>query len=83
MIAVWMRDDQGVELVDAATQKVRYDDAFADSLRGRIVALLPAFEASARIDQKRVTGGRFHDDRIGLPDVEDRDAETPVVSARW
>ena len=70
VIAVWMRDDQGVELVDAATQKERYDDAFADSLRGRIVALLPAFEASAGVDEKRVAGGRFDDDRIGLSDVE-------------
>ena len=82
VISMRMRDNQCVELVDAATQQERHDDAFADAFGRRIVALRPAFEPAARVDQERVTGRRLDDDGIGLSDVENRDAQTAVVFAR-
>ena len=50
MIAVRMRDDDGVDRVDAVAQQKRHDDSVADGFRGGAAALCAACEATAGID---------------------------------
>jgi hypothetical protein len=74
VIAVRMRQHDGVESMNAASQQKRYDDAVADRFGAGIVALASAFQPAARIDEKRVARRRLHHDGVGLSHIEHRDA---------
>ena len=82
VVAVRMREQDGVDRVDAVPQKKWNDGPFADALGDRIVALPPAFQPATGIDEERVTSRRLNDDCVGLSDIEHGDAKTRVNAAR-
>ena len=82
VIAVRVRDDDGVDGVNSLAQEKRHDGALADAFGDGAVDLWPALEAAARVDQEHVTARRLDDDRVGLADVEHGDAQPRVDAAR-
>ena len=83
VIAVRMREDQCVDVVDSVAEQKRHDGALAHAFGDGVVARhATALESSASIHHQRVTPRRLDDDRIGLPDVEYRDAQSPLKRTR-
>lgn len=83
VIAVRMRQDQGVDLMDSVTEQKRHDDTLAHALGDGVVARhAAAFESPAGVHHQRVTSWRLNYDCIGLPNVEHRNAQPPVNGTR-
>jgi len=82
VVAVRVRDHDGINAMDAVSLQKRHNGSLADAFRDGAVGLRAALEPAARIDEQRVTARRLNDNRIGLPDIENRHAQAPIDSAR-
>ncbi len=80
VVAVRMREHDGVDRVNAVPQEKWDDGPFADALGDRVVALPPAFQPATGIDEECVTSRCLNHDCIGLPDVEHGDAKARINS---
>src|SRR6202166_2546696 len=81
VIAVWVRQHDCVEMVDAVPNEKGCDDALADRFGRRAGGeRRTALEPTAGVDQDRVTARRLNQQRVGLADVERRYDE--IVRAR-
>ncbi len=72
MVAMWMREQNRVDMMDALTNQERHDDFLADRFRcGRTVAGLVSLESSAGVDHDRMPARRLNQDRISLSNVDE------------
>jgi len=76
MVAMRMRQENRVEVMDPLPDEKRHDNFLADRFCcRRAVAGLALFETTAGIDHDCVRARRLHENRIALPDVDKRYAE--------
>jgi len=76
VVAVRMRQQNRIQMMDARSNQKRYDNGLANMFCGGISSgVCSAFQASACVDQQGVTARRADEDRIRLADVEHRDFE--------
>jgi len=75
MVAVRMRQENCIKMMDALPNKERHNDLLADRFRGRnAVTRLVAFEATAGVDHERMPARRLHEDRVPLADIDEGDS---------
>jgi len=75
MVAMRMRQQNRVDVMDTLPNQEWHDNFLADRFRHRCtVAGLVAFETTAGVDHNRVSARRLNQDCIGLPDVDEGDA---------
>lgn len=75
VIAMRMRNDHRIDMVDALANEKRHDDSFADTLGYRIIALGAAFQPAAGVDEDRMMPRCLDRDRVGLANIEDGNSQ--------
>src|ERR1700678_4119027 len=75
MIAMWMRQENRINVMNALAYEERHNDFLTDRFgHRRAVARLVAFEPTSGVNHDCMSARGLNEDRVGLPDVDEGDA---------
>ena len=75
MVGVWVRQYDGVQMIDSAITQIRDHRAQTDMGRVRVVIAVRA----APVDQHRMMRRRFHENAVALPHIDHRHTQLAGV----
>ena len=83
VVAMRMREQNCIDVMDTLTDEKRYDDFLADQLGVRVrLAGFVTFEAPAGVDHDRVSARGLDENPVALPDVDEGNSEIVARHSR-